>query len=61
MPRGRSCDAEFRVQAVESSFLPGKTAAGVARDLGVNPKNLHPWRRQARKNGLFSRCCRRLS
>lgn len=30
MPRGRSCDAEFRAQAVELSFLPGQTVAGVA-------------------------------
>jgi len=51
MPRGRSYDAEFRAQAVELSFLPGKTVAGVARDLGVNPKTLHYWRHRARKNG----------
>lgn len=43
--------AEFRAQAVELSYLPGKTLIGVARDLGVNPKTLHFWRHVARKNG----------
>jgi transposase len=47
----RSYTAEFRAQAVELSFLPGKTVIGVARDLGVNPKTLHFWRHQARKDG----------
>ena len=43
--------AEFRAQAVELSYLPGKTVIGVARDLGVNPKTMHFWRHLARKNG----------
>lgn len=47
----RSYTAEFRAQAVELSYLPSKTVSGVARDLGVNPKTLHFWRHQARKNG----------
>ena len=51
MPRGRSYDGEFRAQAVELSFLSGKTVVGVARGLGANPKILHYWRHRARKDG----------
>ncbi|WP_199043541.1 transposase [Glycomyces salinus] len=47
----RTYTAEFRARAVELSCLPDKTVKGTARDLGINPKTLHFWRHQARKNG----------
>ncbi|MBD0694140.1 transposase [Streptomyces sp. CBMA123] len=44
----RSCDAEFRAGAVRIVTETGKSAAEVARDLGVQPSTLQNWVHRAR-------------
>ncbi len=46
MPRGKTYSQEFREHAVRLSDSPGKTAAGVARELGISIHTLHEWRRK---------------
>ena len=47
MPKKGPYDEQFRVSAVELSYLPGKTIVGVARDLGVSAETLRSWRRRS--------------
>jgi transposase InsO family protein len=42
----RRYDREFKVDAVRLSHEPGRTVAGVARDLGISTNMLHRWRLQ---------------
>lgn len=42
----RRYDREFKVDAVRLSREPGRTVAGVARDLGISTNMLHRWRLQ---------------
>jgi transposase-like protein len=41
----RQYDAEFKREAVRLSYEPGRTVAGVARDLGIAENNLWRWRK----------------
>ena len=38
--------AEYKQRAVELSYAPGKTVAGVAKELGIAENNLWRWREQ---------------
>jgi transposase len=42
----RRYDEEFKREAVRLTYAPGRTVAGVARDLGMNENNLWRWRKQ---------------
>ena len=42
-------DKEFKLEAVKRSFEPGKTAAGVARELDISVTLLYKWREQFEK------------
>ncbi len=42
----RRYDREFKIDAVRLSHEPGRTVAGVARDLGISTNMLHRWRSQ---------------
>ena len=50
MPKKGPYDAQFRANAVELTYLPGKTIVGVARDLGISDETLRSWRRRADQN-----------
>lgn len=47
----RKYDREFKVEAVRLSHEPGRTVAGVARDLGISANLLHRWRMQMSEEG----------
>ena len=47
----RRYDREFKVEAVRLSHEPGRTVAGVARDLGISVNTLHLWRKQLSESG----------
>ena len=47
----RSYTREFKVEAVRLSENPEKSAADVARELGIAPKLLTRWRREYRAKG----------
>lgn len=49
MAKGKPYNKEFRDNAVRLSMMPGKTAAQVARELGVCIDSLYEWRRNARQ------------
>lgn len=40
----RKYDREFKLEAVRLSHEPGRSVAGVARDLGISGNVLHNWR-----------------
>ncbi len=42
----RKYDAEFKAEAVRLTYQPGRTVAGVARDLGLNESVLWRWRQK---------------
>ena len=45
----RRYDREFKVEAVRLSLEPGRSLAGVARDLGVSENLLHAWRAKLKR------------
>lgn len=45
--KSRFYDEEFRANAVALSRLPGKTVAGVARELGISTGSLYQWRKRS--------------
>jgi transposase len=47
----RKYDREFKLEAVRLSGEPGRSVAGVARDLGVSENVLHVWRGKLRREG----------
>jgi transposase len=47
----RKYDREFKLEAVRLSREPGRSVAGVARDLGINENLLHRWRSQLSQEG----------
>jgi len=47
----RQYDREFKLEAVRLSREPGRTVAGVSRDLGINENLLHRWRSQFGREG----------
>lgn len=47
----RRYDREFKVEAVRLSLEPGRSLAGVARDLGVSENLLHAWRAKLKREG----------
>jgi len=47
----RRYDREFKVEAVRLTHEPGRTVAGVARDLGISVNALHRWRKQLSESG----------
>lgn len=42
----RQYDRVFKAEAVRLTYEPGRTVAGVARDLGMNENNLWRWRKE---------------
>ena len=46
MARGKQFTKEFQQNAVRLTKQPGKSVAGVARDLGLSPYTLYEWRRK---------------
>jgi len=47
----RSFDRSFKVEAVRLVIEEGRTAAAVARELGIGVNLLHRWKRQLTDNG----------
>ena len=47
MPKKGPYDAQFRANAVELPYLPGRTIVGVSRDLGISAETLRSWRRRS--------------
>ncbi len=47
----RQYDREFKLEAVRLSYEPGRSVAGVARDLGISENMLHRWRSQFAQEG----------
>jgi len=47
----RSFDRAFKVEAVRLVIEEGRTAAAVARELGIGVNLLHRWKRQLTDNG----------
>lgn len=48
----RRYDREFKLEAVRLSFEPGRSVAGVARDLGISENVLHVWRAKLKSEGV---------
>jgi len=49
----RHHDRSFKIEAVGLSLQPGRTVAGVARDLGIHENQLWRWRKQLTDEGMF--------
>ena len=49
----RHHDRAFKVEAVRLSFQPGRSVAGVARDLGIHENQLWRWRKQLKDEGML--------
>lgn len=47
----RRYDREFKVEAVRLSLEPGRSVAGVARDLGISENVLQVWRAKLKREG----------
>ena len=47
----RRYDREFKLEAVRLSLEPGRSVAGVARDLGISENVLHVWRAKLKSEG----------
>jgi transposase len=47
----RKYDREFKLEAVRLSLEPGRSVAGVARDLGISENALHVWRGKLKSEG----------
>ncbi len=47
----RRYDREFKLEAVRLSVEPGRSVAGVARDLGISENVLHVWRAKLKSEG----------
>ena len=47
----RRYDREFKLEAVRLSGEPGRSVAGVARDLGISENVLHVWRAKLKSEG----------
>ena len=47
----RRYDREFKLEAVRLSLEPGRSVAGVARDLGISENVLHVWRAKLKGGG----------
>lgn len=47
----RQYDREFKLEAVRLSCEPGRTVAGVSRDLGISENLLHTWRSKLKREG----------
>ncbi len=47
----RQYDGEFKREAVRLSYEPGRTVAGLARDLDINENNLWRWRKKFSEGG----------
>ena len=48
----RRYDREFKLEAVRLSLEPGRSVAGVARDLGISENVLHVWRAKLKQEGV---------
>ena len=49
----RRYDREFKLEAVRLSGEPGRSVAGVARDLGISENVLHVWQAVGHLSGLY--------
>jgi transposase len=54
MVKNRKFDEEFKREAVKHVRSSGKTASEVARNLGIDVKNLYNWIHQSKDNGILT-------
>jgi len=47
----RRYDRDFKLEAVRLSLEPGRSVAGVSRDLGISENVLHVWRAKLKSEG----------